>query len=73
MKKEFAQLPILFPDRNCTNSFGQIVNTINAEKTEKSEFYYIFYRRKMNGEQKETIDAEALVQGLADVANNKGK
>lgn len=73
MKKEFAQLPILFPDRNCINSFGQIVNTINAEKTEKNEFYYIFYRRKMSGERKKTIDAEALVQGLADVANNKGK
>lgn len=73
MKKEFAQLPILFPDRNCTNDFGKIVNSINAEKTEKNEFYYIFYRRKANGEQKESIDAEALVQGLADIANNRGK
>ena len=73
VKKEFAQLPILFPDRNRTNNFGKIVNSINAEKTEKNDFFYIFYRRESCGEQKKSIDAEALVQGLADIANNKGK
>lgn len=73
VKKEFAQLPILFPDRNRTNDFGKIVNSINAEKTEKNDFFYIFYRRESCGEQKKSIDAEALVQGLADIANNKGK
>ena len=73
MKKEFAQLPILFPERNCINRFGEIVNTMNAEKTEKDEFFYIFYRRSMSGEQKDIIDVEAFAQGLADIANNKGR
>lgn len=73
LKEEFAQLPILFPDRNCTNDFGKIVNSMNAEKTEKNEFFYIFYRRKPGGGQKESIDAEALVQGFADIANNKAR
>ncbi len=72
LKEEFAQLPILFPDRNCTNDFGKIVNSMNAEKTEKNEFFYIFYRRKADGGRKDSIDAEALVQGLADIANSKG-
>lgn len=71
MKKEFAQLPILFPDRNCVNMFGEIVNTMNAEKTEKDKFFYIFYRRKMNGEQKGSIDVEAFAKALADIANSK--
>lgn len=73
LKEEFAHIPILFPDRNCTNDFGKIVNIMNAEKTEKSEFFYIFYRRKAGGEQKDLIDAEALVQGFADIANTKVK
>ncbi len=73
LKEEFSHIPILFPDRNCTNDFGKIVNSINAEKTEKNEFFYIFYRRKANGQQKRSIDAEALVKGFADIANSKAK
>lgn len=73
LKEEFSHIPILFSDRNCTNDFGKIVNSINAEKTEKSEFFYIFYRRKADGRQKRSIDAEALVQGFADIANSKAK
>ncbi|MDE6845112.1 MAG: HD domain-containing protein [Lachnospiraceae bacterium] len=72
MKQEFAQLPILFPERNCVNKFGEIVNTMNVEKTEKEEFFYIFYRRNTNVEQKDTIDIEAFVQGLASIANKNG-
>ena len=33
MKKKFSQLPILFPDRGRINMFGEIVNTMNAERT----------------------------------------
>lgn len=73
LKEEFSHIPILFPDRNCTNDFGKIVNSINAEKTEKNEFFYIFYRRKANGRQQRSIDAEALVQGFADIANSTAK
>lgn len=73
LKEEFAHIPILFPDRNCTNDFGKIVNIMNAEKTEKREFFYIFYRRKAGGGKKDLIDAEALVQGFADIANTKAK
>lgn len=72
MKQEFAQLPILFPERNCVNKFGEIVNTMNVEKTEKEEFFYIFYRRNTSVEQKDTIDIEAFVQGLASIANKNG-
>lgn len=73
LKEEFSHIPILFPDRNCTNDFGKIVNSINAEKTEKNQFFYIFYRRKAGVGQKGSIDAEALVQGFADIANSKAK
>lgn len=73
LKEEFSHIPILFPDRNCTNDFGKIVNSMNAEKAEKNEFFYIFYRRKASGKQKDSIDAEALVQGLAEIANSNAK
>lgn len=35
LKEEFSHIPILFPDRNCTNDFGKIVNSMNAEKAKK--------------------------------------
>lgn len=73
LKEEFSHIPILFPNRNCTNDFGKIVNSMNAEKTKKNKFFYIFYRRKAGGSQKDSIDAEALVQGFADIANSKAK
>lgn len=73
LKEEFSHIPILFPDRNCTNDFGKIVNSMNAEKAEKNEFFYIFCRRKASGKQKDSIDAEALVQGLAEIANSNAK
>lgn len=72
MKEEFAQLLILFPDRNHVDRFGKIVNTMSAEKTEKDKFFYLFYRRKENGDLKGIIDAEALATELANIANNKG-
>lgn len=72
MKEEFAQLPILFPDRGHIDKFGKIVNTMSVEKTEKDKFFYLFYRRKEDGNSKGMIDAEALAAGLANIANNKG-
>lgn len=72
MKEEFAQLPILFPDRGHVDMFGKIVTTMSAEKTEKEKFFYLFYRRKVNGDGKSMINAEALAAGLANIANNKG-
>ncbi len=72
MKEEFAQLPILFPDRSHVDMFGKIVNTMSAEKTEKDKFFYLFYRRKEEEDAKGIIDAEALAAGLANIANNKG-
>lgn len=72
MKEEFAQLPILFPDRSHIDMFGKIVNTMSAERTEKDKFFYLFYRRKEDKVSKGMIDAEALAAGLANIANNKG-
>ena len=72
MKEEFAQLPILFPDRSHVDMFGKIVNTMSVEKTEKDKFFYLFYRRKEDKDSKGIIDAEALAAGLANIANNKG-
>lgn len=72
MKEEFAQLPILFPDRSHIDMFGKIVNTMSAERTEKDKFFYLFYRRKEDKDSKGMIDAEALAAGLANIANNKG-
>ncbi len=71
MKKKFSQLPILFPDRGRINMFGEIVNTMNAERTEKSEFFYVFYRRKGNGDKKNILDVKALVGGFTSLANKK--
>lgn len=72
MKEEFAQLPILFPDRGHVDMFGKIVTTMSAEKTEKEKFFYLFYRRKVSGDGKSMINAEALAAGWANIANNKG-
>ena len=72
MKEKFAHLLILFPDRNHVDKFGKIVNTMSAEKTEKDKFFYLFYRRKEDGDSRGIIDAEALAAGLANIANNKG-
>ena len=68
MKKKFSQLPILFPDRGRINMFGEIVNTMNAERT---EFFYVFYRRKGNGDKKNILDVKALVGGFTSLANKK--
>ena len=51
--------------------FGEIVNTMNAERTEKSEFLYVFYRRKGNGDKKNILDVKALVGGFTSLANKK--
>lgn len=69
MKKEFSQLPILFPDNGHTYKFDDVVNTMNAEQTEKSKFFYLFYRRKENGDEKRLMDVNALVKGFTDLAN----
>ncbi len=71
MKEEFAQLPILFPNRSHVDMFGKIVNTMSAEKTEKDKFFYLFYRRKEDKDLKGMIDAESLATELANLANNK--
>jgi hypothetical protein len=71
MKKEFSQLPILFSDHNGTNIFKDVVNSINAEKTEKSNFFYLFYRRKNNGKNRVTLDVQQLAQRFTELANKK--
>ena len=52
-------------------AFGEIVNTMNAERTEKGEFFYVFYRRKGNGDKKNILDVKALVGGFTSLANKK--
>lgn len=44
---------------------------MNAEKTEKSEFFYVFYRRKETEGHKSLLDVNALVRGFTDLANKK--
>ena len=71
IKKEFSQLPIFFPDYGHTDVFGDVVTTMNAEKTGKNKFFYLFYRRKENGKEKKVLDVNALVKGFTDLANRK--
>lgn len=71
MKKEFSQLPILFSNISRPNKFESVVNSINAEKTEKSNFFYLFYRRKEDGQDKKTLDVKNLSKRFIDLANNK--
>lgn len=71
MKKEFSQLPILFSNISRPNKFESVVNSINAEKTEKSNFFYLFYRRKEDGQDKKTLDVKNLSKIFIDLANNK--
>lgn len=71
MKKEFSQLPILFTNSSRPNTFESVVNSINAEKTEKSNFFYLFYRRKEDGRGKKILDVQKLSKKFTDLANDK--
>lgn len=46
IKKEFSQLPIFFPDYGHTDVFGDVVTTMNAEKTGKNKFFICFIEGK---------------------------
>lgn len=71
MKKEFSQLPILFSDTGRINKFENVVNPMNAEKTEKSKFFYLFYRRKEDAQEKKTLDVKELSKKFIELANKK--
>lgn len=71
MKKEFSLLPIFFSDNGHIHIFADVVNTMNAEQTEKSKFFYLFYRRKEYGQTKITLDVNKMVKAFTDLANEK--
>lgn len=72
MKQEFAELPIMFSEEDRTNKFSDVVNLMNAERTERSKFYYLFYRRKQVEKQAvETLNIYELARKFTELANKK--
>lgn len=71
MKQEFSDLPIIFPDSNQTNRFDDVVNLMNAEKTGKNKFFYLFYRREKDKENVKILNVSELAKKFTDLANEK--
>lgn len=71
MKQEFSELPIMFSDDDKINKFSDVVNLMNAEKTERSKFFYLFYRRKIDKQKVTTLNVCELAQKFTELANKK--
>lgn len=72
MKQEFSELSIMFSDGERINKFSDVVNLMNAEKTEKSKFFYLFYRRKqIDKTNTRMLNVYELAKKLTELANRK--
>lgn len=72
LKQEFLEIPIIFSKTTKINTFSNVVTSMNSEKTEKSNFFYLFYRRKeIENEEIRILNVDELAQKFTELANRK--